>query len=298
MNNENQENPILPNELRYQLHETYRDMDNRCSVVKSSILNDAGTHPIYMPTLPADTAQFEARQLAIESITQLFISDTTPPRAGLLCASADTVAAIEELNHAKLSFKQCVLDIRKFCKFITPTELSKEIGRQTDSSHRCEMLNHAMRDAQISALDLTRCYVQVKVLEPNLKSISWTWATQHKRIQSISYEKALELAEESELAETRDLVIKILEKHKNFAPFARKQILPNQLRANCLYQDPESNETKRPMISISGIVIMPSATLPKLFWRDNPGKPARYPRDSVIDSEPFIKALDLYLYVQ
>ena len=250
---------------------------------------------VYVP--PFSTTEYErysadARKQAIVDAVGLTIDDTQNRKcdAGIVCASGETVSTVEQLNEAKAHFKETILKIRSLAS-------GKAVGsRET-------VLKKALKSAGIQALDLRECYRQIRVMPPHLESISWTWATSHARIQKLTFDEAVTMAEglrdrDEELADTALDILR-----RKCAPdelLVRRITLPNQLRANFSYL--ENGEIQRKSCPISGVVIAQQKMLPRMAWRENPvfrkEVPIRLQRESKIEPEPVVQSLSIHRYVR
>ncbi len=286
----------VPGELIDQLSQAYQRLVDHCDHLKS--LSD-GDHranfEVYVP--PFSTTEYErysadARKQAIVDAVGLTIDDTQNRKcdAGIVCASGETVSTVEQLNEAKAHFKETILKIRSLAS-------GKAVGsRET-------VLKKALKSAGIQALDLRECYRQIRVMPPHLESISWTWATSHARIQKLTFDEAVTMAEglrdrDEELADTALDILR-----RKCAPdelLVRRITLPNQLRANFSYL--ENGEIQRKSCPISGVVIAQQKMLPRMAWRENPvfrkEVPIRLQRESKIEPEPVVQSLSIHRYVR
>ena len=285
----------VPRDLIEELSNAYQSLVDHCEGLKKlSEADHARNFEVYIPTFGATEKQrytSDARRAAIIDAVGLTIDDTHNRKyeAGIICASDATVSAVEQLNAAKSHFKETVLKIRNL-------SLEKRgVSRET-------VLKNALKSAGIQTLDLRECYRQIRIMPRNLDSISWTWATSHARIQKLSFDEAMALAEglrdrDVELADTAVDVLR--RKCSPDQPLVRRITLPNQLRANYAYR--EAGKVLRKSCPISGVVIAQQETLPRLAWRENPAfrneVPVRLQRESKIEPEPVIQALSIHRYV-
>lgn len=297
---------ILPAEFVRELYETYQTLAEACLVVRDAIRNDQDRYPVYVPTFgftEADKTSNDAREAAIKSMTQLYIldEDERVPEAGIVCASPDTVIAVDQLNAAKSAFKDAVMAIRKFQKETDAavSRISKLIrDKVTEDGFRSAALKKAMSTVGISALDLKRCYANVRVMPPDLDVFSWTWATNHTRTQKVTVEQAMDMAKK--LPDNKsEVALDLLGHCSPGEVLVRRVRLANQLRANYAYK--EDGNVIRKSCPISGVVIAQQERMPRMLWRDNPGdhdKLERLPRESGIEQNAFILSLDLYRYAK
>ncbi len=291
---------LSENHISDLLH-SYNEMDSTRKALARSIRNEA-PQEMFLPTYvgPAD----EQGQAVIKSLIEIWNIDSKEVRinAGLLCASDNVIDRALALNEAKKCFQQAVAAIRA----LSPDSAKRSgidklaLRALADQHGRSKELKKALASARISRLNLTHCYRQIRVLPSKLESISWTWAKSHSDIKEVSMDQALELADTLLAEETRQRAFEALNATANTdAIFAQKKDKSNQLRANIVFE--EDGLRKRKSVTISGIVLCPSTTLPRCVWRDNPGlldiETDRLTRsDKRIESEPFIKELRLYRY--
>ncbi|MCG8614307.1 MAG: hypothetical protein MI864_27660 [Pseudomonadales bacterium] len=296
---------ILPPMFVRNLYETYQALAEACLAVKNAVRSDKDNYPIYIPTFGSTEVDFtsnNAREAAIKSITQLFILDEGRlPEAGIVCASPDTVAAVDRLNAAKNSFKGAVIAIRKFQKETDTavSRISKLIrDKVTEDGYRSEILKKAMTTVGITSLDLKRCYANIRIMPPGLEVFSWTWATNHYRIHKVSVEQAMEMAKKLP-SDKAEVALDLLGNCRPGETLVHRVRLPNQLRANYAYK--ENNNIVRKSCPISGIVITQQERMPRKLWRDNPGRNEDLPRlqrESGFEENVFISSLNLYRYAQ
>ncbi|UQG62608.1 hypothetical protein MIH18_23045 (plasmid) [Marinobacter sp. M3C] len=295
MNHTDDNDVFVPGELIGKLSEAYQALLERSLAWRD--ISDADHHAgyeVFVPTFDTDDTQrrsLAARQQAVTESTGLTIDDALDREfgAGLICASKAVVSAVDAMNKAKSDFKDTVMEIRA-------------LASGQPSVSRDKYLKKAMKSAGIQTLHLRECYRHIRIMPPNLEVFAWTWATSHARIQKLSFDGAVKLAEglrdrDEMLA---DMAIDIL--HKRCSPdeiLARRVPLPNQMRANYAYR--EDGELIRNSCPLSGVVIAQQKTLPRLVWRPNPvwsdSQPARLPRESIMEKDPLIEVLALYRYV-
>lgn len=298
---------VLPSAYIRELYETYQTMAEACLRVKDAVRSDRGKYPVYVPPFgftEEDKISNEAREAAINSMTQLFVlgQDEYVPEAGILCASPGTVSAVERLNTAKMMFKKAVMAIRNFQTETdaTVSRITKLIRDEvTEKGYRTEALKKAMGTAGIGSLDLRRCYALIRIMPPDLDVFSWTWATNHSRIKKVTLNEALEMAKKLPEKETSETAQDLLNRCNPGEALVRRVSLPNQLRANYAYK--EDGDIIRKSCPISGVVVAQQQHMPRKLWRDNPGQNSelpRLPRESGIEDDVFIQALDLHRYVR
>ena len=295
----------LPPELIMDLYESYNDLLAACQQTRLAIQADADGYPVYLPTHDATQPTKHLGNPHSEAIASITQVHTLPKgqslhRAGLLCASPKTVTTVEALNLAKDYFKSTVIAIRDYAQ-INETSASRITSlvrdQITERGYRTPQLQQAMSTTGINTIDLKRAYAHIRIIEANLESFSWTWATTHSRIQKITMDQAVELATNLQSPETSQVALSLLGQCKPSQEFAIRRQLPNQLRANYVYK--EDGQKKRKSCPISGIVLIQQDYMPKKLWRDDPGDhpSPRLAREQGIEKDVFIKALDLHRYL-
>jgi len=251
--------------------------------------------------LPSETESTRPEALrAFTEIDRPFVGTHTTI-AGLACASIATVEKAHQLNHTKDHFQNAIQEIREM-KTGEKSRIDKLIDRILQKEgRRTEELTRALECMNLKRLDLLRCYAKIRILPPKLQSFSWTWAKTHSSIVQVSREEALEMAIHLPHPDTKALVIELLNQIDDHEKLAMKKTLPNQMRANIVFE--ENGVLVRQPMTLSGIALCQDVTLPKIKWRENPAdtesptQPRRIRDDRVIEPEPFIKALRLHRYV-
>lgn len=294
----------LPGSKIRDLYEAYQTLAEACMTLKAAVSSDRDAYPVFVPTFgnqDKDKTSNDARVAAINSMIQLFALNKGEhlSEAGIVCASPASVEAVEQLNDAKAAFKIAVMAIRNFQKETdaSVSRISKLIRDEvTEKGYRTDALKNAMSAAGISSLDLKRCYAKIRIMPQDLDVFSWTWATNHARIRKVTLNEAIEMAKKLPSKESIEIALDLLNKCNPNEILVRKSALPNQLRANYAYF--EQGTIIRKSCPISGIVIAQQKKVPRTFWRDNPGDKAlrRPAKESGIETEAYIKALNLYRY--
>ncbi|MGC1510052.1 hypothetical protein [Ketobacter sp.] len=241
------------------------------------------------------------RESAIASMTQMWrlSAGETLPTAGLVCCSKPTIRQAVKLNDAKHQFQEAIKQVRNGASG-EKSRIDKLVDRMLQQEgRRTEELIIALKRARLNQLDLLRCYAKIRIIEPGLHSISWTWAKTHSVIDPTNREEAMEMAEKLTHPHTRSRVMALLQDLPAGEPLAYKKKLPNQLRANLVWK--EERVYRRKAVTISGIVLSQDKTLPKYVWRDDPGNDSPAERitrfDTKLNPEPYIKALHLHRYI-
>ncbi len=287
-------------DLVIQLLKRFDRLSQSCHEFSNSIKSDQGL-PWILPTF--DGPEALARKQAAQSLTQLWHPDAGNEslEAGLLCCSKTTLQLAEQLNQHKSQFQAIIMEIRKHgtgdktrVDKLVERVLQKE-GRRTDE------LSLALKQAGINRLDLLKCYAKIRVLPPNLRSISWTWAKTHSAIVSITHKEAVELAQNLTNPKAMHTALSLLSNIPSGEKLAMKKKLPNQLRANLVWLENEIPQRKA--VTISGIVLSQDPKLPKFVWRENPdaneNNVERLTRwDTQIDATVYIRALNIHRYLK
>jgi hypothetical protein len=215
-------------------------------------------YPCFAP-LPSGQHDREARIALANSIKDVF--DAIPSEgqklpSGLLCASPECVAAITELNSAKTALQAAVATI-------------KASGRddRENANQRVLELKRAMKEVGFAAADLKRVYAKIRILEPDVFRVGWTWGVNHRTYKPIDKE-ALErrlLGLEKDNPAAAELARTRLSRFYKPRP-ATLFTLPDQLRVN--YGHLVDGERKNKALPVSGVVVVQQKTLPKIKWGD------------------------------
>ena len=280
------------------LIERFSNLEEKSKAFAAAVRADSNL-PLLLPTYSGKPGQ--VRETAITAMTMLYrqnVTDPPLPTAGLVCSSPETVAAAEDLNSAKAEFHEAVKALRRISKSES-SRIDKLITRMLgEEGQRDENLKTALARARLGELDLLRCYARVRILPSGLLSISWTWATQHTSSVQISLKEAQAMAAKIPDDEVRLTAYDKLNQLSPDEPLVIRKKVPNQLRANIAWS--EDGKRRRKTVPISGIALSQDERLPEYIWRDEPAddegeRPTRLKRsDSVIESEPYIKAMRLY----
>lgn len=248
------------------LRSAYNSLLHAQSSALDAILDDGrdsdSPYPVYAPTicdLSSGQHGFNERIALANSIKNVFTTrkEDLSVTSGLVCASPSTVQKITELNDAKTALKTVIAAIKA----------QDSDDPESVISQRGSQLRLAMKEVGFAAVDLKRVYAQVRVLEPDLHRVSWTWARNHKthkRITRIEMQRRIDQLRETSPAaaiELENAVAKV-----GSAKFTEKFSLPPQLRANCSY-GAKGKLTLR-SYPVSGVLIAQQKTLPRVQWRD------------------------------
>lgn len=258
--------------------------------------------PVYLPEREGrEINNASAKQAAIDSLCSLWFDDYSNDKilSGLLCCSKETISAAETFNQKKALFKQQIIKIRdngnnnKGKISLLIEQIMSEAGR------RNKPLVEALEAIRISRLDLTRCYTQLRVLPDNLDAVSWTWAQSHTESQQVTRNEAVELAK-SLINKSIDGQMKYEFAMNKLALLPESECLAykrtknKQLRANISWL--EDDKLKRKAVTVSGVLLYESTSLPRLRWPDE-SKQTRLQRlDKTIEDDAYIESLRLFRY--
>ncbi len=304
------EKATLPQQLIMDLYESYQVMSGACNILAAAVRSDGRDYPIYVPTFSDDAEENtseQARDAALRSMTQLFHlrENEYLAEAGILCASAKTVYAVQALNKAKDDFKAAIKEIRLYKKKadVATSKIDKLIADEMEERGvRTDALIEAMGTAGIRSLDLKRCYAKVRIMPEQLDVFSWTWATSHSRIMKITVKEAEAMARSLTDENKRETALDILSGCPRDEILVRKIALLPQLRANYAFK--ENDVIVRKSCPVSGIVIAQQKFMPRKLWREQPStedkedKPTRIKRLSSIEKVAFVPSLHLHRYVK
>lgn len=283
---------IVSQVLIHDLLIAYESLSESLLAVKAAIENESSDFSIYLPG-HAKSAP-DLRLIASQAMTVSTFDQASEdqPLSGLCCASSQTVAAVERLNQAKHDFKSTVLAIKKAAN-------QRSITGIVEAHCRAQNVSHALAVVGIKNLNLSKCYASIRIFPSELKSVSWTWAMKHSRIQKLTLTQAFELLDKMSEGAGKDFAASALNRCNANESLACKVQQPPQLRANYVYVD--SGKDIRKSCTVSGIMIAQQKYLPRYRWVEQPkidtNAPPRFlERESTIAAEPLVPALNLYRY--
>lgn len=199
------------------------------------------------PTKLPLEANSNVRQQACALLCQLEYLNSQQPReilvgAGIIAASHETIIALQELNTAKINFKQAMLKL-KAAKIATSHELLAQNFEEL--LQRNPNLSASLTRMGLARIHLKQCYRKIPYFMERPNKISWTWANT-RSIKKISVAEAHAML----LKHTHDLgierQIKLLQGIDPNEKLAIIQDLAPHLRANIVLPDAEN--TKRVMV--------------------------------------------------
>ncbi|MFK5893925.1 MAG: hypothetical protein QM504_11955 [Pseudomonadota bacterium] len=272
--------------LLIHLHDAFKNLQE--SLADANRVIATGDLPVWLPEPFA-----EDRKLAADAITECWNQDEKVyPLTGLICVSPEHLDILAKANQHKAKFKK---EITKLKNSVSEKKASLHKMIESAGNGRDEDVAEAMQVLRISRLNLLWCYRQILVLPKNLDSVSWTWASSHKSIDPITYEKALALTDKYiEDDDKKDLIKEILKNHQKRKLARVKKVVPH-LRANITYL--EGDVTKRKMVSTATVIVSQDEKLPRIRWPEKDMRNTRLSRSDIkLNPEPIIKALGIYTY--
>lgn len=292
------------------LYETFKQLNEHNQRVRELIL--ASTGEIYLPHTFKPLG--DARSCVASALTDIWFTpqdknrvkdDAAPiinnvPHSGLLCASAELIAAVEDLNRAKANFKTCVVALRD-------ADTKNNVKFQfTGYMKNDPVYQEAMRRVGIGGLDLVACYRNIKVLDENLHAVRWVWQIKPKGIEKRQVQDLLKSLENNAYSgegksDIREMLFRILSGMNPTDYVAEVKSKLPKLRANLVYlatgADP-STAIRKP-IACSGVLLTRGERLPpNIAWKDMPDRSTkeRWSSSSTIEPEPFVAKTKLHFY--
>lgn len=274
--------------------------------VRELAMDEMDSYPVYIPTFGSSNdlrTSTRARLTALDFITRVFgaTRGEHDQSAGIFCASEELTRKVEAINNAKTFFAHTVTKAHR----LASVSINQNSGRYISALLKDEIKNNRRHERfdlftreQIiyNRIDLKACRRQIRVMPKKLDMFSWTWTSKHKRMVKLSKFDALKLAEKLPDS-ARDVAIEVLTTCSD-TEFAKVTPLKEQLRANYAYT--EGGIMVRKSTPISGVVIVPQKTLPRLLWREPPSTreriQPRIQRETSVYDEPLISELSIYRY--
>jgi len=288
--------------------EAFKAMEVAGQKLAECLREDAAL-PFEVFTYDGASTSPEAHEAAITSLIRLYHIESPAPdanhtimfHAGIFCVSQKSIDASVHFNQCKIAFKSTVTELRQSIND-SKTRLDKLLEKVHGPVHqRPDELALVLKRSGISRADLTRCYSQVRILPASMRSISWTWATVHSTMKRIFFKQAIIKAKSIPSEETQAIVIKLINAVRDDQLLIEKKSLPPSLRANLVFNEMDNDQmTKvtRKAVTISGVVLCFSDTLPRLQWKefDDVNNTQRLSRESpfIFDKEPYIKIFNWY----
>lgn len=292
--------------IAQQLLSSLSDVLESANRIRKLAIDEMDTYPVYAPTFGAnnkDHTSREARLAALNSITRIFknLKNEEDLLSGILYVSDQLAHQLDIFNNTKITFNHLATKAHR----LLSVSLSYNSGKLISGLLKNELKMNpnieglelkSIEDIAYKQIDLKACRTKIRILPKNLDMLRWTWATNHKRIEKVTKEVALELANRLSGDSLQDAIKSIQSCPDSF--FAKVTPLNEQLRANYVcYEDGSRINKSTP---ISGIVVVPQTTLPRLLWRDPPSQRSdispRLQRESSIQEIPIVSALNLHRY--
>ena len=246
----------------------------------------------------------KAREKTIQFIQQIEYTDDQKPRdiilaPGYVGASAATLQIIEQLNQAKISLKEKIVQYKKQKKTNNQSLLKRNLDEWSRKRHPdiASALTHNLR----ARLHLKQCYRILPVLKDAPSQISWTWANT-RAIQKIDRDDAHKLLLKKGQDEGIQYQIKKLSSLPQNSALAIVQDLAPHLRANLVYSKSSQGKTERQMIK-GGVPIFfpaeplcPTPAIKPIHVAEQKKKTRMTRSDVKIEAEPFLPAIRAHRY--
>lgn len=280
----------MSRQLIAEIISTFDLLQNELGLFRGSLASD--DMPIWLP--PSFNSK---RQQAAKALSALWYNDLVEnlPPSGLACCSKDTLNLAIRVNQAKSEFEKRVIELRDSSPQ-KKTKIGMLVNGALKDAKRCPEVQAGLQQAKLSRLNLQCAYKLIKKVPPDLRSISWTWARNHKQIETMTKSDAVSQAHDLLDPSVRDLALDLLSKISSNDKLAQVKYKTNpQLKANLVYG--KVSELERKQIVTSNVLLIDAEKLPIIKWpREEPDE--RISRsDSKLDPSPYIKALNLHLYL-
>jgi hypothetical protein len=280
-------------ELIQDLLEAFEGLNSANLKLRTAVSREESAK-LWLPS-PYNGQQTGAHATVANALTRLWHQDkdVPAPPSGLLCGTDRVISTALALNEAKEGFRMALNAIRD------ETNLGNQRRKLVFNAirKRDPTVAEALETVGVMRLDLNYVDQRVLVLPHEPLSIGWTWARSHQKIRSFSRDEAVELAEQQESDEIREIALKLLAKLPDTERLAEVIKKNHQLRANIKYR--EGKEIKRRSLVTASVLISPGSSIPPIRWPETPdASPSNRLRrsDATIDPEPYIKPLHLHLY--
>ena len=258
--------------------------------------------PLWLPLTEAEiSAGLSMKDKALALYTDLWHQGEGDGRVtinchGLIGANSKLIESAEQLNHAKLRFKQLVGSL----KIKNPSVVNQLLRR------RSRALSQRLQRAGLARLHLKHCYRQVPILSAGCASVQFSWYSSGRSIKRISHQHSLDkLLKLNQSSEHVHIQIKKLSNLRPATRLAQVQTQVPVMRANAAWPIERANEPKKwlrkarnaplpLLIHLEDNQVLPSFNQPDT---QPPAERQRALRsDSVIETEPLLPSLRIHCY--
>jgi len=291
----------MQKDIRVQIVECFQTLQQSLYNLAATLYQDSKL-PIWL----SDSSPSEStRQNVYHIINQLEYTDAQAPRStvqqpGLVGASNETLAAVQQVNIAKDEFKTTMQLLKNDKKLFLDHVLQQSLDDLLQRRHANSQTG--LHRSGLSRLHLKQCYRHIPVLNLAPEKVSWTWAHTRaiKRITIAQAEAAL--LKKHDLPGIQLQLKKLRDLPRN-EPLAIVQQLAPHIRANIVTKL-DNGMRQRHMIPGALPIFYPAAInsiLPSVGAAGaKVGKnPLRLNRcDQKLDTEVFLPALRAYRYIE
>ena len=218
---------------------------------------------------------------------------------GFVAVDTDCLNALSELNTRKLQFKAAIASYKGLNEKGTVwynkhnevrdllTQAAKNRGR------RSKELEQALSDTRLSELDLKCCYRQVRLLDNNIKSVSWLRESRHIRTHRVSRAELISMVEQLDESLQLGPMLEIGKVADDYFAIAKKT--SERYMANLTWHDRTKGQPN--LVPVSSFLVSDCDDLPVFKWLEQgerQGRSGRYVDLSVA----FIHVLSAYRYTE
>lgn len=283
--------------------ETGKDLREAVTEFRRTTL--AASPEIWLPP-SFDCESHAPIDLAVDALCRMEYDDSQGkpvPLSGLIAATPEIVDAAERVNEKKQKFKTAVAALRASMRDAKEAthrlvELVASGPMKGEDAKRDVEFARALRNMGFARFDLVSCYRQIRVLEPHVDTVSYTWQRDHGEITQVPLARAIQMAEKLENDEVRERTIHTLSGYSNDTVFAYRHGCIQQLRANVT--NLKGGKRVRKVVVCSGVLLVRGPIPDRVVWRDLErdmgDKLPRY--DASVSPEPCIEVLSLYEYLK
>lgn len=264
-----------------------------------TVLRDDSTQPAWVYRTDQEVRDGLAVRLkAVELYQSLWYEDGQDGRDTLTCpgiigASPPVLAAADEVNAAKDTFKVAVLALKRLSK-PTARELMNDLHR------RDAAVATAMRRLGAARLNLKQAYRQIPRLDRRPLKIGFTWSKQGRAIQRTSVAEARRLLQQRRPTPQIALELQWLAALPEQEGLARMRRICPHLRANLVFEGADGSVQRRLMQTPLPILVplAPGEQLPDFVpIAPEPIGSLRLQRSDVrIEDEVFLPSIRAYRY--
>lgn len=255
--------------------------------------------------LPPNNPQFRNdKRTAIQTMLATHNQDDfTPAEAGVLALPPTAQGLVKEINQQKDQLKTLITGLRSTegTKGMRVDRIVATLEQNTAPHGRDKAASEALKKLQLSRVNLLWLYRHVRLLPPEVVSISYSRTFNERIIEKATFDDALARANNILGEQGVALLESVLAGLPPKTPLCFCKEYPPHLKANVVYRDYCEKEgkviNKRMTFRTPTPILYQGTSLPKIRWPSNDADTQRQLRsDRRVSDTPLIRGINLYTY--